>query len=441
MAWISASIDVDFEQVFAHVARDGQDVVWLDSAQGDAELGARSLLALSLSSWFELPPTPEIVQPLHEDFSPLWARLDAQLAEFHAQNVGCPTGVVGYIAYEAAYLADRAIGIPHAPAPIPLFSLMRVDVGLVRQGATTELVVCAETASACEALLDVWSRRLRSLPPLEAPVHPPLELLADEDPAHHGARIDATRAAILDGRVYQGCLTYPLRFRRPADMPSLYRTLRQRAPADYCAFLRFGALEVASTSPERFFEVDGRDVQARPMKGTRRRGSAPDGVLREELRSSAKDQSENVMIVDLLRNDLGRVCEVDSIAVRSLFEIETYATVLQMTSTIVGRLEEGIGPFQCARALFPPGSMTGAPKIEACALIGELESGPRGVYSGALAWVDGRGRATFSVVIRALQAWDSVATWHVGGGIVWESRRDDEWDETRAKAETILRVT
>lgn len=439
MAWKSARISANLEAVFAHVQSRGTDLVWLDSALGSEELGQRSLLALELEPWFELQAPPQSPSVFEGACSPIWQDLDRRLEIFRRENEGCPTGIVGFLSYEAGFLADNAMRVPDVFAPVPLLKFAKVRVGIVVDSGEMRLVACADNANDVDTLLGRWLHELAKTPILEEPVEEALRVIRDEDAQRHQKRVSATLEAILDGRVYQGCLTYPVVFHRPKDMASTYRRLRRVAPADFCAFVRFGDIELASTSPERFFDVDAeRWTTVRPMKGTRRRGSAPDDVLVHELRSSLKDRSENVMIVDLMRNDLGRVCEVDSISVPSLFDVEVYANVLQMTSTVQGRLEQGVGPFQALRAMFPPGSMTGAPKIEACSLIQELEQGPRGIYSGTLGWMDGTGRSTFSVVIRALQAWGNEASWHVGGGIVWGSTPEDEWNETRAKAATIL---
>ncbi len=177
------------------------------------------------------------------------------------------------------------------------------------------------------------------------------------------------------------------------------------------------------------------------MKGTRARVADPtrDRVEAQRLAGSAKDRAENVMIVDLMRNDIGRVCRVGTVRVPQLYNVETYATVHQMTSTVRGDLLPGVGPFQVLEATFPPGSMTGAPKVAACHLVRRLEGEPRGLYSGAIGWLGYDGAAEFSVVIRTLQAWGGMARWNVGGGIVWDSTPDGEFDEALSKAAALHR--
>jgi anthranilate/para-aminobenzoate synthase component I len=254
---------------------------------------------------------------------------------------------------------------------------------------------------------------------------------------------------IQAGVMFQACYTFPILCRPLVPLPQLYLALRQQQGGDFGTYLRLGRAELASVSPERLCQVSQGWVRTRPMKGTRRRVSedgAADARAADELRQSAKDRAENVMIVDLLRNDLGRVCEPRSVCVTELFAIESYATVHQMTSTVSGRLRAGVGPFGLLAAAFPPGSMTGAPKVEACNRLSALESRPRGLYAGTVAWLGFDGEWVFSVVIRALQndvysdepAGSGVCSWWVGGGIVADSDPDAEWDEAMSKAAPLL---
>ena len=270
-----------------------------------------------------------------------------------------------------------------------------------------------------------------------------LRRLETADRQRHQARVAEIREKIAEGRVYQACYTFPLRFERPASLVPHYLRLRAASPGDFGAYLRMGGIEAASTSPERFFRIDGRTIECRPMKGTRPRAADPsadpgaDDALAAELAASEKDRAENVMIVDLMRNDIGRVCEIGSVEVPRLFEVERYATVHQMTSTVRGTLRSGVGPFGALEACFPPGSRTGAPKVAACHLLAELETEPRGLYSGAIGWLGYDGVSELSVVIRTLQAWGDIARWNVGGGIVWDSTPEGEFDEALSKAAAL----
>jgi para-aminobenzoate synthetase/4-amino-4-deoxychorismate lyase len=277
-------------------------------------------------------------------------------------------------------------------------------------------------------------------PPSSAPVEVPDLPWADQaGPGWHAAAIDRIRAAIAEGRTYQVNLTTRLRTDTAGLDPwTLYEGMSSARGPGYGAFMDLGDEVIASASPELFFRLQGRVIETRPMKGTRRRGRWPeeDAALRAELRESGKDRAENLMIVDLLRNDLGRVCVPGSVRTPSLFELERYPTVWQMTSTVTGRLGADVGLVDVFRALFPCGSVTGAPKISTMALIAELETSPREVYCGAIGWVRPGGDCAFSVPIRT--AWvdrsRGEAFYGTGGGVVWDSTPAEEAAELRSKA-------
>lgn len=248
---------------------------------------------------------------------------------------------------------------------------------------------------------------------------------------------DRVRAWIAAGDTYQVNLTFPLAGRLSGDPAGLYRRLRDRQPAAFGAFADLGAGPVVvSLSPELFFRVDGGTISARPMKGTAPRDPDPrrDAELAADLRASEKARAENLMIVDLLRNDIGRLARVGSVRVPELYRVETLRTVHQMTSLIRGDLA---GPPALARlmpALFPCGSVTGAPKIRAMEVIRAVEGGPRGVYCGAIGWMAPDGEAVFSVAIRTLTLSGDRAVLNVGGGVVQDSSAEGEWEEALWKA-------
>ena len=254
--------------------------------------------------------------------------------------------------------------------------------------------------------------------------------------ATYRERVAQVKDVIRAGEVYQINLTAPTRFRFEGDPLALYRRMRRRQPVPYGAFLNAGGGRcVLSASPELFFRRDGARVWARPMKGTVRRGATPeeDRRLRRALAADEKNRAENLMIVDLLRNDLSVCCEAGSVRASPLFDVEAYGTVSQMTSTVAGRLKPEAGLAALFRALFPCGSVTGAPKLRAMQHIRRLEDAPRGVYCGAVGFA-GPDEAVFSVPIRTVELWGEVGKMGIGSGVVWDSDADEEYEECLLKA-------
>ena len=221
-----------------------------------------------------------------------------------------------------------------------------------------------------------------------------------------------------------------------------YQALRRLNPAPYSAYLNHPAVRVLSSSPERFLGVRRGGVETKPIKGTRPRAAAPeaDAALARALQGSVKDRAENLMIVDLLRNDLGKVCVPGSVAVPRLFEVESFATVHHLVSTVTGRLDQGVDAVALLRASFPGGSITGAPKLRAMEIIEELEPNRRGVYCGAIGWLGFNGDMDTNIAIRTLVSSDNQLRFWAGGGIVADSRVDEEYQECLDKAAALLRL-
>jgi len=235
------------------------------------------------------------------------------------------------------------------------------------------------------------------------------------------------------GDIYQVNLTHTLAAPWPEDPADFYPHLRRASPAPYACFLRLGDTTVLSASPECFLRIDGRRILTQPIKGTRPRGDN-DEVMMGELLASEKERAELIMITDLERNDLGQVCEFGSVRVTALCQLQSFAQVHHLVSEIEGRLRSEVTPVQAVRACYPGGSITGAPKKRAREIIAELESTPRGIYTGAIGFFRRNGSAVFNIAIRTLVVRDCLATYGVGSGLVADSDPASEYEETRHKA-------
>ncbi|WP_309066405.1 aminodeoxychorismate synthase component I [Microbacterium sp.] len=299
-------------------------------------------------------------------------------------------------------------------------------------------------ALAADDDLDDWHRRVVAARDHGQPEPRPAASVSSARPRHgvddYTALVQRCREAIRRGDAYQLCLTTRFTADAPDDPFEVYRRLRRATPAHHGGFLRIADRCLLSASPEQFLEVSGGMVRTSPIKGTRPRGATPeeDARLAEELRASEKERAENVMIVDLMRNDLSHVGEPGSVLVERLWAVESYPAVHQLVSTVSARLRAGVTFGELCEAAFPAGSMTGAPKLSAMTILHELEQAPRGVYSGCFGHVGLDGRVDLAMVIRSIVVADGEAFVGAGGGITWLSDPHAEAAEVATKARAPL---
>jgi para-aminobenzoate synthetase component 1 len=372
-------------------------------------------------------------------------------------------GLVGYLGYDLGHALERLPTIAPDDQGLPGLRLGLYDWVLAwdRRDDRAWLAgraVDEDTPELHRRLEEVRARlaeRGRSARPAALPPTG-FEFRASLDRPAYIAGVEAVRERIARGDIYQANLTRRLAAPFSADPWPLYRSLRTGDPALFAAYLDLGPgrppgddssamapRAIVSASPEPFLSVDRRGfVATDPIKGTRPRGRTPeeDRALAGELLASAKDRAENVMIVDVLRNDLGRVCRPGTVRVPRLCRLERTAAVQHLVSTVTGRLAAGRDAFDLLAASFPGGSITGAPKIRAMEILEELEPVRRGPYTGAALWLGPDGAMASSILIRTLVADGARLTLHVGGGITWRSDPAAEWDETEAKAHGPLRA-
>ncbi|MBN3922443.1 aminodeoxychorismate synthase component I [Nostoc sp. NMS4] len=446
------------EQIFVQLFGDAPNAFWLDSSRVELGLsrfsfmgdgsGINSLLVRYHTQTQEIIITQSntVTRRTESIFEYLKREIDCRFCQSDQLPFDFNCGFVGYFGYELKaecgsslvhssllpdaifLLADRMIAIDHQEQCLYLLQL-------IKKGQTEEV----------ETWFDTIQEQLETLEPVFSLVLPencqPVKFCLRRTYQNYIQDIQQCLKEIHEGETYQVCLTNQLYTDATPDPLTFYRTLRKINPAPYSAFLRFGEIAIACSSPERFLQIDRQGwVETKPIKGTLPRGETPeaDFVLREKLRNSEKDRAENLMIVDLLRNDLGRVCEVGSIHVPKLMDVETYPTVHQLVTTIRGRLRSDLQAVDCVRAAFPGGSMTGAPKIRTMQIIDRLEQEARGIYSGAIGFLGLNGSADLNIVIRTAVLTPNQTSIGIGGGIIALSEPDMEFQETLLKAKALI---
>ncbi|MGW8483538.1 aminodeoxychorismate synthase component I [Microbacterium sp. NPDC055903] len=406
------------DALFTALTRDERDLFWLDAgpdaASGWSILGTGTREEDAAAPGRTRVDTAPSSDPSAPPFHGGW--VGWQDYESGARAVGAP--VAGSSGTPAWVRVDRAIAVDHA------------------RDAVWALAAPAEIVA--------WSREVEHLCATASSPEPrdaaAAEAVARHSPADYAALIERCRDAIRAGSAYQLCLT--TRFTVPGehDPVQAYLRLRAATPAHHGGFIRIGERALLSASPELFLRTEGGRVSTRPIKGTRPRAVDPieDAALATELVESTKERAENVMIVDLMRNDLSRICEPGSVRVDGLWEVESYPAVHQLVSTVSGRLGPGITVADLWSAAFPAGSMTGAPKLSAMAILHGLEQEPRGVYSGCFGHIGLDGTVDLAMVIRSVVVESDEAWIGAGGGITWRSDAAAEVAEVATKARAPL---
>jgi para-aminobenzoate synthetase len=447
------------EALFERLFLGEENAFWLDSADAPTRLAQASYLGTSAGRdrcllEYDVEAGEVAIKRARREtveHRSIFDLLDKELAKHAVEPPpqlarGLIGGYVGYLGYELK--ADCGSPNVHR-SDMPDALLMLANRVIAVDHVRRRTYVCA-VGREDDAEADAWLERAAEAvaealanPPAPVPTQDPEQPLdhvtfqSGRGRERYLADIASSQAELAAGESYEVCLTDQFSTDASPDPFVLYRHLRRSNPAPFAAFLKFGERAVVSSSPERFLSVDrDRRVEARPIKGTISRDEDPvvDAGHRDELKQDEKTMAEHLMIVDLLRNDVGRVCDIDSVSVPELMAIEPYMTVHQMVSTIQGYLEPGRTPVECVHACFPGGSMTGAPKLRTMEIIDGLEDEARGVYSGAIGYFGLDGSTDLSIVIRTIVMRPGRTTIGAGGAIVMQSDPEDEFDETLLKA-------
>ncbi len=407
-----------------------------DSGQPASQRGRYDLL----SAWPLARFSPEPGETGHEFFGRL-RRAAAGLGLAQAPGIPFAGGLMGYLSYDLARRLERLPDTAHDDLKLPDAQVGLYAWALVsdHQSKTTELVFHPELESSeCERLKRLFSKPSRAP---AAEFHLNADFTPDLSPDDYRQAIKRILAYIQAGDCYQ--VNFAQRFQAPfqGDPWAAYLALRRACPTPFAGYQPLdGGGALLSLSPERFLRVSQKRVESRPIKGTRPRASndTEDRALADELRNSPKDRAENLMIVDLLRNDLSRSCRPGSIRVPQLFALESYPNVHHLVSSVTGELATGKDALELIAGSFPGGSITGAPKIRAMQIIDELENTRRSIYCGSLFYLDVRGELDSSIAIRTLLARNGQISCWGGGGIVADSEWKEEYQESITKVRTLL---
>jgi len=370
-----------------------------------------------------------------------WAALSTPPRPPTAASLPFSGGWLVYLAYEVAAEIEPRLVLPRSEDSTAALAI-RTPAAWIRDRRSGAAWLVAEPG--CEALLDRFARDVRILGVGLSPNPMQSFDIEEEDPARFEMAVTRALEFIAAGDVYQANLSrrWQGRSRGALDPAALYRRLRATNPSPFAALLRDGDFAVISSSPERLVSVQGDRIATRPIAGTRPRGASPerDAALIESLLGNEKERAEHVMLIDLERNDLGKVCAGGSVHVDEFMTVETYAHVHHIVSNVSGRKLEGVSPVEILRAVFPGGTITGCPKVRCMEIIALLEAAGRGAYTGTLGYLNRDGSCDFNILIRTMTAQGRALSFRAGAGIVADSSPAQELAETRAKAEGLLRA-
>lgn len=448
--------------VFHHLFQNKSHVVWLDSSLVNPEISRFSLIGSldgPLSYALEYDVKDGTVLQHQADAKQtfkmgIFDYLQEALQNININKLDVPFefqgGFVGYLGYEL-YADTLPIKLKHQ-SPFPDAQLLFLDRVMVYDHQEHEWYILAISLPSQTEHSKVW---IEEMSEVIASIHL-RDILMDteEQKAIHDYELSRERELYLKnihdcmtqiarGESYEICLTNKLKFKNTVDAYAYYRRLRRINPSPYAAFLKFPGLSIACSSIERFLAIDAQGyVETKPIKGTMPRGQTPDEDLRNRqvLAQNIKFKSENMMIVDLLRNDLGKVCEIGSVHVPKLMQVESYSSVHQLVSTIRGKLRTDKTPIDCIKAAFPGGSMTGAPKIRTIEILQQYENEARGIYSGAIGFLSLNGSIDLNIVIRTAVITENELSIGVGGAIIALSDPEEEFDEMLLKSKFLRKA-
>jgi anthranilate synthase component 1 len=442
-------IDVSPSSLLAlHAAYPGRYPALLESAAAGPELGRFDILFAYPRETMTLRADGELVSSEGSTSNQTFlSQFDRWWTELREPSSGSSLPFRGgwflYLGYELAGQVEPKLRL-RPPAQGPIAMAVRIPAALIIEHETQRGWIVAERESA--KLLDAIEQDLANIRsmPLSASHSTLTREVIEDAPANYLAAVTQALDYIQCGDIYQANLSRGWRAQLVADVQphDVYRRLRETNPGPFCALVVLPDIAIVSSSPERLVNVKDGWISTRPIAGTRPRGRDPgaDRELVHELHAHPKERAEHIMLIDLERNDLGRVCEAGTVEVDEYMTIETYAHVHHIVSNIRGRLRDGIAPGAAIAAVFPGGTITGCPKVRCMEIIAELEQTARGAYTGSLGYVNRDGSMDFNILIRSLEIHDREISLRAGAGIVADSVPERELEESRAKARGVLRA-
>lgn len=424
-----------------------KDSIFLDSSKEDENLSKYSFIGINPVEKFEVREGKCYLNSLELQGKDGFLELEQRIEKYKLDvksDIPLIGGYIGYISYDAGRMIEKLPNTAKEDLKIPdmrfiLYNNIIIFDLINKKSYITSLGLNEEGKD-----IEIIENKILNAKPLEK-----IELKESNTKFHSNFTkkeyinaIVSMKEYIRNGDIYIANMTQRFSCECKEKAFNIYSKLRSINKAPFSAYLNYDDFQVISSSPERFIQIKDRKVSTRPIKGTRPRGKnkEEDDLYRKELQNSEKDKSELLMIVDLERNDLNKVCIPGSVKVSELFKIEEYATVFHLVSTIDGTLDKNNSAVKCMREAYPGGSITGAPKIRAMEIIEELEGIKRNVYTGSIGYFDLRGNSDFNIVIRTILKKEDKAYFGVGGGITWESNEEEEYEETLQKAKALMRV-
>lgn len=440
-------VKIDFNPLeIYNVFKNEKDTILLDSSKEDENLSKFSFIGLNPFMIFESKGNKAFVDGKEVNGDPFQVLEDLirkyKVSEDIFSSIPLLSGAIGYISYDVCRILESIPNISREDFNISDMKFIFYNNIIIFDLKNNKQYITS--LNGIDEEINSIQYKINEAVHLKEKVvkENSKNFISNFNKEDYKSSITKLKDYIVSGDVYIANMTQRFYTENTEDSFEIYKKLRSINKAPFSAFMNFEDFQIISSSPERFLEINNRKVITRPIKGTRPRGKNKEEDIKNslELLNSEKDKAELLMVVDLERNDLSKVCKPHSVKVTELFKLETYATVFHLVSTVEGILKDDISAIKCIKECFPGGSITGTPKIRAMEIIEELEGLKRNIYTGSIGYFDFRGNADFNIAIRTIIKKGSKAYFGVGGGITYDSIEEDEYNETLDKAKALMRV-